>query len=1654
MWNIMCRIQNMDKQILKGYLYCRFCHQAFACPDGNCAQYSRHECCLELEKLVAADTNTPIDVVQLVTSQIANGNYTVAPRKNAKTLLWQIMGDVSRQDGKVLKNIVCCTVCKQVRLNYLIKTKTLIYKHGCIQRLKQSEKFDVKQNSKTPVIEEPSCSQQTLTNKIKDPFDVYADNGGKGRKVYVDGGERRRLCSLVLKKITQSHFTLFRRDTDKSFLWKVMGRIQKEDKTTLEGYLYCRKCHKVYTYKQFPLNLMHHRCIKELKQLAGQYLNVEEEPNDLIDIIAALIDKGVFRTVQPRNYKSSVWNVLSEIQDQNGKIFKRIIYCRECCAVIERYTKNQSLAVFRHKCCQQQMKKQKLPMSKGLEEEEEKVMDDFDDSDSQSSSVVCLSNLEPIVQNSPITNESDEEFLLEQEIIKIEPTLLTGVEDSVEQSVDLEPDAKNTSNRHPSADFIGAQIAKGIYTIAPRRNSNCYEEDDGRETTYSTVAKISLNHIPETTTTKVNENEMELDGCKNKFIKIEESLDDDLLENEEFITLKPSTAKTIIAARKETLTWYGATEYLQKTSNESMGLQHNEDNESTQSVNTVTIHNMPESTTGVNEKEIELDGSNNEFLPKKGKQNSSSLDNLMEHEETTITNSNKTIITARKQTSTRNKANSKNTMGISLNEGADRRITYSSLNTVPINHIPVTNNVVNEKELNRDLSNNEFLPKKEILTSTSDDDDLRENEEFISIDSREESSRVDKDSTNLRTANKAMNKLRVIDILRSDDGLSLEPLQNEEFISTTTSKRITTASKRTSTLYKIKKNTKRSYKKRKMVQAIDTLSSDDGLTQEPLESEDTNITSKPNTRAGKRTSTLYKNKKNHKKYYKKMETVQAIDTNDSLTEVPRQNEQCIALRPRTSKTYADKANEEMDDREQSELSSSQESLTSDRDNTKLDKISDKIAQGIYTLDHQFKGKSMIWNVMRKILKTDGSLLRGYLYCRNCCKTFSYDRKFSNFNQHECCKKFEFASLADLNSARFPQGVNEADEESKNIYINDLISDRIAKEIYTISQRSQAKNNSFIWHVMAEIRKGNGRLLQNKVYCRKCHKVFNYFSQHISSLKYHKCCQELKDTIKAKNSGKGKPQRDDDINSPMSENNSTANMVSAQPKPTEGIGVVEALSAIEDGNPYFDILTSQGFPKLITKISSIAKPYGSNINFADLLPDSYTLHHHLHKMAQEAKAKVKNDIVELNKSGALAATIHVWNDTYIRRTFVGVLLHYHKDSQIFDIAMGMKSMDYEKSSSADVNRKLSTLFNEFGIETLNDFKFVSTGKATLLSALETSIHLSSSCHLLNVLLNKAFRQTKAIETTINACQDLIKYLKNAKMHKHFTSDLLQHQNNSSAAWYTAYKLLQSFPSNWLKINEILADLAESSRMSDINIVEVKALVEICNVCEQINKRLQNSTMPTLCFVLPSILKIKNLCAPQEEDLSAIVELKANILKFIDNMWTKKLSIWHKAAYFLYPPAKNLQTQEDLLKIKKFCLEYMNKTSKSSNKSHLELPSSSSQSQDEDVAFFFSGLFRKSQSPDEEIESYIREEFEIPQNFDLLRWWTKNSGKYPNLSKLALQIHSIPASSTTAEKVFSLAGNTNAEERNKLLTKSMDIVVFLHSYYKNYNFRFTT
>lgn len=103
--------------------------------------------------------------------------------------------------------------------------------------------------------------------------------------------------------------------------------------------------------------------------------------------------------------------------------------------------------------------------------------------------------------------------------------------------------------------------------------------------------------------------------------------------------------------------------------------------------------------------------------------------------------------------------------------------------------------------------------------------------------------------------------------------------------------------------------------------------------------------------------------------------------------------------------------------------------------------------------------------------------------------------------------------------------------------------------------------------------------------------------------------------------------------------------------------------------------------------------------------------------------------------------------------------------------------------------------------------------------------------------------------------------------------------------------------------------------------------------------------------------------------------------------------------------------------------------------------------------FDNMYGNLDNPEEKKEAkdeflqYLDEQRPNLEDDQILGWWKLNKQKYPQLSKMAVDYLSIPATSASVERLFSAGKNMVTDKRNRLSISSMQAVMSLKSWWNS-------
>ncbi|CAF1362203.1 unnamed protein product, partial [Didymodactylos carnosus] len=174
-------------------------------------------------------------------------------------------------------------------------------------------------------------------------------------------------------------------------------------------------------------------------------------------------------------------------------------------------------------------------------------------------------------------------------------------------------------------------------------------------------------------------------------------------------------------------------------------------------------------------------------------------------------------------------------------------------------------------------------------------------------------------------------------------------------------------------------------------------------------------------------------------------------------------------------------------------------------------------------------------------------------------------------------------------------------------------------------------------------------------------------------------------------------------------------------------------------------------------------------------------------------------------------------------------------------------------------------------------------------------------------------------------------------------------------------------------------------------------------------------PTLHLVLRFFKKFKQCCSLTQSERNAVV---ASVRKMIKTLGIDQEALFASttATTPTHKKNPNKRAKRDKLNVDEILREFGSKDASSTD--------------DED------------DEPYDEINEYIKTKFIYPKGRNILTWWKDRSIIYKQLSRLALSLLAIPASSATAERIFSETGRILEARRQLLSPESVDSLIKLY------------
>ncbi|XP_077270177.1 E3 SUMO-protein ligase ZBED1-like [Temnothorax americanus] len=460
-----------------------------------------------------------------------------------------------------------------------------------------------------------------------------------------------------------------------------------------------------------------------------------------------------------------------------------------------------------------------------------------------------------------------------------------------------------------------------------------------------------------------------------------------------------------------------------------------------------------------------------------------------------------------------------------------------------------------------------------------------------------------------------------------------------------------------------------------------------------------------------------------------------------------------------------------------------------------------------------------------------------------------------------------------------------------------------------------------------------------------------------------------------------------------------------------------------------------------------------------VPSRRTIDNRMRTLYNEAAEQVRTT---LDKVNAVAITTDAWtskaNDSYITLS-----AHYLDDNWIPHTVNLMTREMTESHTAEHLQKTIREVVQEWNL-TNKVTGLVHDNASNIVKAAkelgDTDGMLSVRCaaHTIQLSVNTALEAPECVSVIKKEAEIVSAF-------RHFYSRTTALEDKLKSLGLPTLRLMQRCPTRWDSTffmldrlqtlrSGIMAALSDRSvfksaiaaklELCEAEWVKVMQLTVLLKPFQQATTILCAEKSITLSIVRPIIYNLINrhlLVKDDDSSLQRTFKVRA-ALDLTDRFKMENINVNNEVtamqmATLLDPRHKKL-IGEPSESVRSFIhTEVQRRTNL--NHRHLATPNGNEQRQGSTVMDFLLGMDENHEGDD--FAKYVAET-QIDHNLDLCAWWKAHEVCFPAVAKIARQILCIPASSATAERVFSSAGNIVSAKRSCLLPENVSHLIFLH------------
>lgn len=591
-----------------------------------------------------------------------------------------------------------------------------------------------------------------------------------------------------------------------------------------------------------------------------------------------------------------------------------------------------------------------------------------------------------------------------------------------------------------------------------------------------------------------------------------------------------------------------------------------------------------------------------------------------------------------------------------------------------------------------------------------------------------------------------------------------------------------------------------------------------------------------------------------------------------------------------------------------------------------------------------------------------------------------------------------------------------------------VEKKIKEGSFKTKPNQSTKRCGKFWISFERIYDEGDKLVEGCLICRICKKILKYDSKKgISNLNNHSAaCIEPKRTLKSF------IERE--------------NIIKSEHK--RELCLQAVVASVKDTRT-FNLTDCSGVVNLLHCAWNLGAKIGvvSKDELVRSLPCPTTVSRNVNRLAENSKENMKLKLkTEVESGTTFAFTTDIGQDKYKRTSYLCITMHYfdRKTMALVDFILACKPLEFgKKKDNIYLSQIISDTLNEYDLlQYRENLVFISDRGGNIRLALNNYVRLNCFPHFCHNIAKYgcAIDSTKKV---IDNCASLVKYFKFNGLNNILEVSL---KSAISTRFNYVYMMLNSIDNQWNAIEEILAQRRELRRIANIDREYIQGIVRFLNTINLASKHTESTYKDTLAHVWIGITEICSKCRVQPDDPIYIRAIKARCLEYIESKFV--LHQYHRIASFLHPNYKTLifASPEQKNKTIRETKELLNRTtsSQSSISSSSSSPSNSSsrRSSTESDSSFLSNYYNRCDDEINEVDAYLNVDCIPDENINVFIWWLERKSTFPELYKIALKMHSIPASSLQSERTYSRAGTIISDRRTSLNPRTVEDLLMLN------------